>query len=150
MNNTGQRTGIIGFLARRRGGKRFDITDIITYAYLVAGVVVMFGPVVWLVFSSFKPLSGLYEFPPTFLPYKQETVTVPGYDKPLDVYDVKMPDGSVRRLAQISQVGIGARMIDPANPSVEPIDIKLTQRTPVRSIFLNGTTMWVRFRNFHS
>lgn len=134
MNNPGQQTGIIGFLTRRRGGKRFDLTDVITYAYLLAGVVVMFGPVAWLVFSSFKPLSGLYEFPPTFLPYKQETVTVPGYDKPLDVYDVKIGDGSVRRLAQISQVGIGARMIDPANPTAEPIDIKLTQRTPVRFI----------------
>ena len=135
MNATDKQTGIIGFLTRRRGGKRFDITDVITYAYLLAGVVVMFGPVVWLVFSSFKPLSSLYEFPPSFLPYKQETVSLPGYDKPLDLYDVKMADGSVRRLAQISQVGIGARMIDPADPKNDPIDIKLTQRTPVKSIY---------------
>ena len=35
----------------------------------------MFGPVVWLMMSSFKPLEGIYEFPPTFLPYKQESVT---------------------------------------------------------------------------
>src|SRR5512143_2608653 len=114
MNRSDQRSGLTAFLTRRRGGKRLDITDIITYAYLLAGVVVMFGPVVWLVMSSFKPLSGLYEFPPTFLPFKQETVQVEGYDKRLDVYDVTMADGSVRRLAQISQIGIGARMIDPA------------------------------------
>ena len=128
------RGGVIGFLTRRRGGRRFDITDLITYAYLVAGAVVMFGPVVWLVMSSFKPLSGLYEFPPSFLPYKLESVAVAGYDKPLDLYDVSMPDGSVRRLAQISQVGIGARMVDPAAPQDAPIDVRLDRRTPVRSL----------------
>jgi alpha-1,4-digalacturonate transport system permease protein len=86
--------------------------------------------------SSFKPLQGLYEFPPTFLPYLQQSVTVQGYDKPLDLYDVKMTDGSTRRLAQISQIGIGARMIDPNTPNAEPIDIKIDQRAPVRSVTL--------------
>jgi len=133
--NSNKNSGITNFFTRRRGGKRWDITDIITYVYLLVGVVVMFGPVLWLVMSSFKPLSALYEFPPSFLPYKSETITVPGYDKPLDVYDVKITDGSVRRLSQISQLGIGARMIDPANPKDDPIDIKLTQRTPVKSIY---------------
>ncbi len=135
MNQSDQRHGLAAFFTRRRGGKRFDIADIITYTYLLVGVVVMFGPVVWLVMSSFKPLSGLYEFPPSVLPYKQETVTIAGYDKPLDLYDVKMADGTVRRLAQISQIGIGARMIDPANPKGDPIDVKLTQRTPAQSIY---------------
>jgi alpha-1,4-digalacturonate transport system permease protein len=130
-----ERHGSLAFLTRRRGGKRLDITDIITYAYLIAGAVVMFGPVLWLVMSSFKPLAGLYEFPPSFLPYKQESVKVEGYDKPLDLFDVKMADGSVRRLAQISQVGIGARMIDPNAPKDKPIDIRIEQRTPVRSIY---------------
>jgi len=137
MNQTKQPGGLVGFFTRRRGGQRVDITDIITYAYLLVGVVVMFGPVIWLVLSSFKPLSSLYEFPPSFLPYKQETVTVAGYDTPLDLYDVKMADGSVRRLAQISQIGIGARMIDPASPKDEPIDVKISQRTPVRSIYFD-------------
>jgi alpha-1,4-digalacturonate transport system permease protein len=134
VNNQNQRTGIWAFLTRRRGGKRWDASDIITYAYLIAGALVMFGPVVWLVLSSFKPLSGLYEFPPTLFPYQQETVMVQGYDNPLNLYDVKMPDGSVRRLAQLSQVGIGARMIDPNAPTGEKFDVLLDQRTPVRSI----------------
>ena len=135
MNPSTERHGSLAFLTRRRGGKRLDITDMITYAYLIAGAVVMFGPVLWLVMSSFKPLAGLYEFPPSFLPYKQESVKVEGYDKPLDLFDVKMADGSVRRLAQISQVGIGARMIDPNAPKDKPIDIRIEQRTPVRSIY---------------
>ena len=118
MNSTAPQ-GILAFLTRRHAGKRLDISDIISYLYLIVGTLLMFGPVVWLVMSSFKPLDGIYEFPPTFLPYKQETVQVKGYDQPLPLYDVKMADGSVRRLAQISQVGIGARMIDPKAPDDE-------------------------------
>jgi len=60
MNHSTERQGSLAFLTRRRGGKRFDITDLITYAYLLAGVIVMFGPILWLGMSSFKPLSGLY------------------------------------------------------------------------------------------
>jgi alpha-1,4-digalacturonate transport system permease protein len=135
MNQSTEQYGSLTFLTRRRGGARWDLTDIITYAYLIAGAVVMFGPVLWLVMSSFKPLAGLYEFPPSFLPYRQASVSVEGYDKPLDLYDVKMPDGSVQRLAQISQVGIGARMIDPNAPEAKPIDVKIDQRTPVRSLY---------------
>ncbi len=137
MNRTNQSNAIVTFLTRRRGGKRFDSADIITYLYLIVGTVVMFGPVVWLVLSSFKPLEGLYAFPPTFLPYRQATVQVAGYDQPLDLYDVKMSDGTVRRLAQISQIGIGARMIDPNAPSTQPIDINIDQRTPVQSIYFD-------------
>lgn len=132
--NTFKTSQISAFLTRRRGGRRLDITDIISYLYLLVGTVLMFGPVLWLVLSSFKPLAGLYEFPPTFLPYQQETVKVQGYDKPLELYDVSMPDGSVRRLAQISQVGIGARMIDPNTPDEKPIDIRIEQRTPIRKV----------------
>jgi len=134
MNNPNKRTGILAFLTRRRGGKSWDVTDVITYAYLIVGTLVMFGPVVWLIMSSFKPLSGLYEFPPTFFPYQQDTVQVKGYDKPLNLYDVKMSDGSTRRLAQVSQIGIGARMLDPNAPTAELIDIKVDQRKPVRSV----------------
>ncbi len=129
-----QPNAIVTFLTRRHGGKRFDSADIITYLYLILGTVVMFGPVVWLVLSSFKPLEGLYAFPPTFLPYQQAAVQVAGYAQPLDLYDVKLSDGTVRRLAQISQIGIGARMIDPNAPNGKPIDINIDQRTPVQTI----------------
>jgi alpha-1,4-digalacturonate transport system permease protein len=126
---------ILAFLTRRRGKKRVDVTDVIAYVYLIVGTLLMFGPVVWLFISSFKPLDGIYEFPPTLLPYKQESVQIKGYDQPLPLYDVKLADGSVRRLAQISQVGIGARMIDPNAPDEKPIDVKIEQRIPVKSVY---------------
>jgi alpha-1,4-digalacturonate transport system permease protein len=123
------------FLARRKGGKRFDVTDMLTYAYLIAGVVVMFGPVIWLILSSFKPVEALYEFPPTFLPYKQETVTVEGYDDPLPLYDVTLEDGSQAQMAQVARVGLVARMVDPDVPEAGLVSVDIENREPVRSVY---------------
>ncbi len=124
----------VQFLTRRQGKKRLSTADILTYVYLIVGTLVMFGPVAWLVVSSFKPERGLIEFPPTLLPYWQQTVQPEGYDKPLDLYDVTLEDGTTRRLAQVSRVGIMARMIDPQNPSAEPIQVNINQRQPVRYV----------------
>lgn len=76
------------FLVRRKRRGRFDITDALTYLYLIAGVFIMFGPVIWLVMSSFKDESLLFEPKPTFLPYRQARTDVSGYDKELFLYDV--------------------------------------------------------------
>jgi alpha-1,4-digalacturonate transport system permease protein len=123
------------FLTRRRGKKGLHISDVISYLYLIAGVVIMFGPVIWVVFSSFKTQSALIEFPPKFLPYAEETVMVEGYDEPLPLFLVTMEDGSVQTLAQVRRVGIEAQMIDPENPE-EIIKVPIENREPVRSIKL--------------
>lgn len=127
--------GLRGFLLRRRG-RRLSLVDGITYLYLITGVVVMFGPVLWLIMSSFKPVEALYEFPPTFLPYRQETVLVEGHTKPLLLFDVTQEDGVVRRLAQISRVGLVARMIDPVQPETI-LQVPIAQREPVRVVSFN-------------
>jgi alpha-1,4-digalacturonate transport system permease protein len=94
MNRTEERqpfgygSGFGKFFTRRRGHGRFDITDTLTYFYLLAGVVVMFGPVLWLVMSSFKDETLLFAPKPTFLPYRQARTHVAGYDKELLLYDV--------------------------------------------------------------
>lgn len=122
------------FLVRRNGRKRPSVTDVLTSVYLLFGVLIMFGPVLWLVMSSFKTPTALVEFPPSFLPYSQDTVTVPGYDQPLPVYRVTMPDGSVRELAQVRRIGLEAQMVDPAAPDTI-IKVPATKdRTPERSI----------------
>jgi alpha-1,4-digalacturonate transport system permease protein len=134
--------GIRAFLLRRQGRKRLTAADVVTYLYLLAGVLVMFGPVVWLVMSSFKSQASLYNFPPTFFPYRQETVTLPGYEEPLALYDITFPDGTIRRLAQVSRVGISARMIDPADPQGGLLDVNLREiqdREPVQSVFFDTT-----------
>jgi alpha-1,4-digalacturonate transport system permease protein len=56
------------FLTRRRGGRGWHWTDVVTWAWLVGGLVLIFGPALWLVSSSFKTPAQLAEFPPTLLP----------------------------------------------------------------------------------
>ncbi|NJL94885.1 MAG: ABC transporter permease subunit [Anaerolineae bacterium] len=68
--------GLRAFFGRRSGHKGLNLQDILTYAYLILGTVIMFGPVLWLVMSSFKDESLLFEPNPTFLPYRQARVAV--------------------------------------------------------------------------
>jgi len=118
----------------RRGRKgRVHVTDVLAYLYLAAGVIVMFGPVLWLVASSFKTPAGLLEFPPTFLPYSQSETLVEGYDDPLPLFDVTFEDGTVQRLAQVRRIGIQATMVDPNDPG-ETIGVNIDQREAVREI----------------
>ena len=136
------------FLTRRQGRRRWTVADVLAYAYLVAGVVIMFGPVAWLVLSSFKTEANLLEFPPTLLPLAQATVEVEGYAAPLPLFDVVQEDGSVRRLAQVRRVGLIGQMVDPAEPS-EVLQVRIDQRTPVRQFRLateNFTESFTRFK----
>jgi len=123
------------FVTRTRGRRHLDIADIIAYLYLIVGVFVMFGPVVWLLMSSFKTQAALIEFPPKFLPYAQQTVEVEGYNEPLPLYKVTLEDGTQATLAQVRRVGIEAQMVDPENPD-EIIKIPIDQREEIRKVEL--------------
>jgi alpha-1,4-digalacturonate transport system permease protein len=118
-------------LRLRRGRGRLHWTDLASYAYLLLGVVLMFGPVLWLGLSSFKTQAGLLEFPPSLLPSSQKEISVPGYDKPLPLFNVTLEDGSTRVLAQARRIGLQAQMIDPAEPT-KIIRVALDKRTPLR------------------
>lgn len=120
--------------ARRTPG-RWHWTDIAAYAYLALGVVLMFGPVLWLAMSSFKTQAGLLEFPPSLLPMSQKEVVVTGHPQPLPLFTVTMPDGSTRVLAQVRRIGIQAQMVDPANPA-ETFRVAIDKRVPVREFKL--------------
>jgi alpha-1,4-digalacturonate transport system permease protein len=124
---------VMQFLMARSGRFRLDWKDVMTYLYLSLGTLLMFGPVVWLIMSSFKTPAALLEFPPQFFPFAQTTVTVAGYNDPLPLFNVPMPDGEVRQLAQVRRVGLEAQMVDPANPD-EIIRVRITEREPVREL----------------
>jgi alpha-1,4-digalacturonate transport system permease protein len=121
------------FLSRTRGSDKLEITDILTYLYLLLGTFLMFGPVIWIAFSSFKTQSELYNFPPRLMPYRQQTVVVPGYDEPLPLFKVTLEDGSEATLARVRRVGLEAQMIDPDNPE-EIIRANNTEIVPIESI----------------
>lgn len=120
--------------ARRNPG-RWHWTDVAAYAYLALGVVLMFGPVLWLGLSSFKTQAGLLEFPPSLLPMSQKEVRVEGHAQPLPLFEVTLEDGSKRVLAQVRRIGIQAQMIDPANPG-QSIRVPIDRRSPVREFKL--------------
>ena len=125
--------GVRAFLSARRGRGKPDWTDWFSYAYLLLGVLLMFGPVLWLVLSSFKSAAALNEFPPRLLPYGQKSVAVAGHEQPLPVYRVKLPDGTTRELAELRRIGIQATLVDPAAPEQE-YKVNIREREPVREL----------------
>jgi len=122
------------FLSRTRGQKKLHFTDIATYIYLAIGVLIMFGPILWLVLSSFKTPAEVVKFPPRLLPYRQETIDVEGFEEPLPLYYVTLEDGTTAELAQVRRVGIEAQMIDPENPD-EIIKVNIDDREPVEYVY---------------
>jgi alpha-1,4-digalacturonate transport system permease protein len=116
-----------------RGGKRPHFTDMITYLYLALGTILMFGPVLWLVLSSFKSSGEIVKFPPRLLPYRQETVVVEGYEEPLPLYEVTLESGSTVKLAQVRRIGLEAQLVDPADPE-EIIKVHINDRKPVEHV----------------
>ena len=137
------------FFTRKRGHRgRADWTDVLTYVYLVLGILIMFGPVLWTVMSSFKTEAALTEFPPTFLPLAQLTESVEGYDKPLPVYQVTLEDGNTKRMLQVRRVGIQAQMIDPAQPE-EIVRVNVKDREPVRKLHFAWNNYTDPLQKFH-
>ena len=86
----------VAFLTRRRGGRGWHWTDVVTFGWLAAGLVLIFGPALWLLLSSFKTPAQLAEFPPLILPYASRSATVDTGDGPrlLPLYTVELPDGT--------------------------------------------------------
>lgn len=134
---------------RHQQRKPLHWSAIVTYIYLGLGTLIMFGPVLWLVTSSFKSPAELVKFPPRFLPYRQETVNVAGYDNPLPLYTVTI-DGQARQLAQIRRIGIQAQMIDPDKPDGGIIKVNINDRVPVESLrfSLENYTKGIQSFNF--
>lgn len=138
---------VLDFLLRTRSRQRLHWTDVMSYAYLMVGLFVMFAPVLWLVASSFKTESAIGQFPPTFLPYSQKMLTVEGHAKPLPLYKATLDDGSQRHMAQVSRMGIMATMVDPANPQ-NMVQINIRQREPVNELkfaWSNYTDLFGKF-----
>jgi alpha-1,4-digalacturonate transport system permease protein len=125
--------GVAEFIFRRRGGYGWHWTDVFTWFWLIGGFVVMFGPAIWLVNSSFKSPAALAEFPPTILPYVTAVAIVEGHEKPLPLHEVTLPDGSTKVLAEVRRVGTIAQMVDPVDPA-ETVRVNIRDREPVREV----------------
>lgn len=138
---------VVGFITRRRSIHGWHWTDIATWVWLIGGLLIMFGPALWLVMSSFKTPAALAEFPPTVLPYVTQTVSVEGYDKPLALYTATLPDGTVKTMAEVRRLGLVSQMVDPVAPG-EIIKVQIDQRVPLREVAFasnNYTDPFLRF-----
>ena len=121
---------MIRFLARRRG----NWTDWVSWIWLIFGLLAMFGPVLWLVLSSFKTQSALQEFPPGLWPTGPKQVQVAGYEKPLPAFVIKLPDGASVERVMVRRIGLEGHFIDPAAPDAPMRRVKLSEATPVREV----------------
>ncbi len=139
----------IAFLTRTRGNGNGGLhwTDWLSYTYLVLGVLLMFLPVIWLGFSSFKTEADLLRFPPRLMPMAQETIQIDGYDDPLPLFKVIEGELAGETVAQIRRIGIEAQVIRPENPD-ERIKINIKNREPIEKFRLateNYTELFQKF-----
>jgi len=138
---------MLAFVMRPRGRGRFDLTDWLTWGYLVIAVLLMFGPVLWVALSSFKTEAALQEYPPTFLPLAPKVVMVEGYDEPLQLFRVTAGEHEGKVLAQVRRIGLMSQMVDPADPS-QKLQVSINDRVPERAFALateNYATLFERF-----
>jgi alpha-1,4-digalacturonate transport system permease protein len=137
----------LAFLTRTRGRKSFDLTDWLTWGYLIVAIFLMFGPVLWVALSSFKTEAALQEYPPSFLPLAPKMVQVEGYDEPLPLFRVTAGEYKGRTLAQVRRFGLVSQMVDPAKPE-EKLKVGINDRVPVREFKLalsNYSELFQRF-----
>lgn len=137
------------FLSRTRGdgNGKLHWTDWCTYSYLFLGVLMMFGPVLWLLMSSFKTEAELQRFPPRFLPYAQETMMLEGHKNPLPVFDVIAGEFKGERVVQVRRLGIVSQVVRPDAPT-ELLKIKLKERVAVEKLHFateNYRSLFERF-----
>lgn len=102
-------------LTAQRGRAGPDWTDWACYAYLLLGVLLMFGPVAWLGASSLKSPAGLTQYPPTLLPWEQSRADVPGFASALPLWRITAGPYQGRVLAEVRRIGLQAQMVDPAS-----------------------------------
>lgn len=138
---------VLSFLTATRGKGRLHWTDWVSYGYLIFGIFLMFGPVVWLVLSSFKSANELDRFPPRFLPYAQETVEIEGFDEPLLAFTVIDGDLTGEVVGQTRRAAGRAEVIVPTNPD-DRIRLTVDQLEPIEGIAFateNYTQLFERF-----
>lgn len=119
-------------------------TEIIVQIFLFAvGLLVSF-PIILAILTSFKVPEDITNYPPTLLPRQQVRVDVAGYEEPLRLYDVTMPDGTQRELARVSREDRRLQMVDPDDPAeiitVTPSDAVVIDQ--IRFTFENYRTAW--------
>jgi multiple sugar transport system permease protein len=127
-------------VSRARLSKRTrDVLQaLLGHALLIAVGLFFFIPFLWMLSTALKSEQDVFRVPPTWLPHDNLRVVVNG--KALPVYDVKLSDGSVRRLALVSMAEGKGTFVDPAAPA-QTVEARLRDATAVLVVSL-------RWQNF--
>lgn len=109
--------GDIGrFLTATRGRKGPDWADILSYIYLLSGVLLILLPVFWMFMSSIKSESALLANDARLLPYDHMKVALEGHKKPLSLFYLDKEDGSREEVAFVRAKGRKAIVAYPDTP----------------------------------
>lgn len=138
---------VIAFLTRTRGQGKLHWTDWLSYSYLLMGVFLMFAPVIWLGFSSFKTEAEISRFPPRLLPMASVTMEIDGYDDPLPIYEIIDGEYQGETLAQVRRIGIVSQMVRLDDPA-EILKVSVKHRKPIEEFKLaleNYTELFEEF-----
>ncbi|GHA35795.1 sn-glycerol-3-phosphate transport system permease protein UgpE [Devosia pacifica] len=130
-------SSIVNFLSRTRGKNGPDLTDWLSWFWLLVGTLIVAIPIAWAAVSSLKQPSEIQRFPPSFLPVAPVQIQVEGYDSSLGLWEAEI-DGDTRELALIRRIGIQAQMVDPENPG-ETINVPTSAISPVESLSIAPT-----------
>jgi hypothetical protein len=126
---------VLNILTARRSRGHLHITDVLAYGYLLLGILLMFGPALWLAASSFKTKAALQEFPPSALPLGQKEIHIPGRSEGLPAFRVTLPDGSTPdELGLLRRIGLQGQFVDPKAPDGEVIRAPMTDARAVREM----------------
>jgi multiple sugar transport system permease protein len=107
--------------------KSFRLSRILsnTAAYLILSVfaLAMLFPFLYMFSTSLKTPDDTFNYPPRFFPSENVTITMAGYEKPLDLYFIEV-DGEKMEYALV-QTGV------PAGVFVDPTDFETTYTLPL-------------------
>ncbi|AIA72484.1 ABC transporter, membrane spanning protein [Pectobacterium atrosepticum] len=139
---------IIAFLTRTRHPGRIHITDIMSWVWLVVGTLLVMIPVMWAAMSSFKTPAEINRFPPSFLPQAADTITLPEYPKPLELWQVKQEDGEAKTMALVRRIGLIAQLVNPDVPS-EVVRVSTKDLVPMKALHLETENYTTPITKFH-
>ena len=95
---------VVRFLTRTAGNRetaeRIGTADIIAYAYLLLGVLIIAVPVLWTFISSFKPDTAIESFDTRVLPYDEVMETIEGVGEKA-VYTYSPETGAVQEVFKV-------------------------------------------------
>jgi len=139
---------------------RKALQGLLGHALLIFVGLFFFIPFLWMVSTSFKSDQDVFRNPPTFIPYKNSTVTIDGIEMLL--YNVELETG-IQQLALIQIADGEGTFIDPADPAAEEIVVRMRRAEPILEPGLRvqnypdalnratrpgvGVNFWTYFRN---